>query len=438
MYHLGAQARRNPDAIAVIESGGRTVTYGELDARSRHIAQALGARPGDSIAILMPDGAAFLEVAWAAQRSGLSSTPVNEHLRPAEVDAMVGGRLLVTEEVYGRLLATPVSGELHEREGRELMFSGGTTGTPKPVRKELTAGPMGDPEAECVKVALGLTRFGMGPDTVYLSPAPFYHAAPLVYCMSLLRLGATLVVMDRFDPAECLELIERHRVTHAQFVSTMFVRMLKLPPERRDRDLSGLKLVLQRRALPGGGEAADAPLVRPDHLRVLLGHRGLRVRVHRAGGVAGAPRVGGQGGPGRPDRRRRRPLRRAQPRRRRPHRRGRLPPPHDRISHMIVSGGGDIYPQEAENVLVMHPNVADAAVIGAPDPEMGEKVLAVVVPEGEVTAEELIAYCRERLAHDECPREVDFVTGLPRDPSGKLRKGLLKESYWRDHETKIV
>ena len=439
MYHLGAQAQRNPDAIAVIESGGRTVTYGELDARSRHIALALGKRPGDSIAILMPNGAAFLEVAWAAQRSGLSYTPVNKHLQPAEVDAMVDGRLLVTEEVYERLLATPVSGELRECEGRELMFSGGTTGMPKPVRKELTAGPMGDPEAECVKVALGLTRFGMGPGTVYLSPAPFYHAAPLVYCMSLLRLGATLVVMDRFDPAECLELIERHRVTHAQFVPTMFVRMLKLPPEQRDRDLSSLKLVfhsaapcpveVKRRMLDwfgpiiyeyySGTEGYGYVSIGPEEWLAhpgSVGKAGPDVRIvdgvvhfgeHSLGDVGYIDEDG-------------------------------YLYLTDRISHMIVSGGVNIYPQEAENVLVMHPNVADVAVIGVPEPEMGEQVLAVVVPEGEVTAGELIAYCRERLAHYKCPREVDFVTSLPRDPSGKLRKGLLKESYWRDHQTKIV
>jgi acyl-CoA synthetase (AMP-forming)/AMP-acid ligase II len=440
--HLGLQAEQRPDAIAVIESDGRTVSYAELDARSRHLAAALGKRPGEAIAIQMPNGAAFLEVAWAAQRSGLSYTPVNTHLRPAEIEAMVEGRQLVTQEVYERLLATPVTGGVPECEGRELMFSGGTTGRPKAVLKQLTAGPMGDPSAECVRVAMGLAQYGIGPGTVYLSPAPLYHAAPLVYCMSLLRLGATLVVMDRFDAAGCLELIERHRVTTAQFVPTMFVRMLKLPAERRARDLSSLRLVfhsaapcpveVKRRMLDwfgpiiheyysgteGYGHTAIGPrewLAHPGS----VGKAGDDVRIEDGVVYFGDRTLGDIG--------------------------------HldedgylyltDRVAHMIVSGGVNIYPQETENLLVMHPGVADVAVIGVPDPEMGERVLAVVEPAtgaSTVTEDELLAYCRDHLASYKCPRGVDFVTDLPRDPSGKLRKGLLREAYWRDHETRIV
>ncbi|MGI8329454.1 AMP-binding protein [Actinomadura scrupuli] len=439
MYHLGWQAEQQPDAVAVIESGGRTVSYAELDARSRHLAAALGKKPGDSIAIRMPNGAAFLEVAWAAQRSGLYYTPVNAHLLPAEIDEMVEGKLLVTEEVYERLLATPVTREPEECEGRELLYSGGTTGRPKPVRKPLTAGPMGDQADACVQIALGLARYGMGPGTVYLSPAPLYHAAPLVYCMSLLRLGGTLVVMDRFDAAGCLELIERHRVTHAQFVPTMFVRLLKLPAEERARDLSSLRLVfhsaapcpveVKRRMLDwfgpiiheyysgteGYGHTAIGPqewLAHPGSVGKPTGD------VHIEDGVVyfGERTLGDV---------------------------GYLDDDGylyltDRVAHMIVSGGVNIYPQEAENVLVMHPDVADVAVIGVPDPEMGERVLAVVEPAADVTEEELLAYCRERLASYKCPRGVDFVPELPRDPSGKLRKGLLREAYWQDHDTRIV
>jgi acyl-CoA synthetase (AMP-forming)/AMP-acid ligase II len=114
----------------------------------------------------------------------------------------------------------------------------------------------------------------------------------------------------------------------------------------------------------------------------------------------------------------------------------------DRVAHMIVSGGVNVYPQEAENILVMHPKVADVAVIGVPDPEMGERALAVVRPvdetPGDELSAELLAYCRERLAHYKCPRGIDIVPDLPRDPSGKLRKGLLREKYWRHHETRII
>ncbi|MFD5758503.1 AMP-binding protein [Streptomyces sp. NPDC127044] len=395
--HLGWQAKQRPDAIAVIESGGRTVTYAELDARSRQLAGAIGLRPGDALAIRMPSGAAFLEVAWAAQRSGLLYTPVNTHLLPAEVEEMAQG-------------------------------------------KQLTAGPMGDPAAECVQVAQGLAHYGFGPDAVYLSTAPFHHASPLVHCMSLLRLGATLVVMDRFDAAECLELIERHRVTHAQFVPTMFVRMLKLPAARRARDVSSPRVVLhgaapcpvevKRRMLDwfgpiihefySGTEAYGFTVIGPQEW---LAHPG---SVGRAGDdvriVDGVVHFGENtlGDIGHLDEDGYLYL-------------------TDRVAHTIVSGGVNIHPHEAEDVLVMHPGVADVAVIGVPDPERGERVLAVVQPAAEdVTADELLAYCRERLAPYKCPRAVDFVLGLPRDPSGKLRKGLLRETYWRNHETRIV
>lgn len=395
--HLGWQAKQRPDAIAVIESGGRTVTYAELDARSRQLAAAFGLRPGDALAIRMPSGAAFLEVAWAAQRSGLLYTPVNTHLLPAEVEEMAQG-------------------------------------------KQLTAGPMGDPAAECVQVAQGLAHYGFGPDAVYLSTAPFHHTSPLVHCMSLLRLGATLVVMDRFDAAECLELIERHRVTHAQSVPTMFVRMLKLPAARRARDLSSPRVVLhgaapcpvevKRRMLDwfgpiihafySGTEAYGFTVIGPQEW---LAHPG---SVGRAGDdvriVDGVVHFGENtlGDIGHLDEDGYLYL-------------------TDRLAHTIVSGGVNIHPQEAEDVLVMHPGVADVAVIGVPDPERGERVLAVVQPAAaDVTADELLAYCRERLAPYKCPRAVDFVLGLPRDPSGKLRKGLLRETYWRNHETRIV
>jgi acyl-CoA synthetase (AMP-forming)/AMP-acid ligase II len=306
--------------------------------------------------------------------------------------------------------------------------------------KQLTAGPMGDPAAECVQVAQGLAHYGFGPDAVYLSTAPFHHASPLVHCMSLLRLGATLVVMDRFDAAECLELIERHRVTHAQFVPTMFVRMLKLPAARRARDVSSLRVVLhgaapcpvevKRRMLDwfgpiihefySGTEAYGFTVIGPQEW---LAHPG---SVGRAGDdvriVDGVVHFGENtlGDIGHLDEDGYLYL-------------------TDRVAHTIVSGGVNIHPQEAEDVLVMHPGVADVAVIGVPDPERGERVLAVVQPAAaDVTADELLAYCRERLAPYKCPRAVDFVLGLPRDPSGKLRKGLLRETYWRNHETRIV
>src|SRR5262249_60994991 len=153
-------------------------------------------------------------------------------------------------ERYDEVLAGQQPGPAaDDREGREMLYSSGTTGRPKGVRKLLPGTAFGDPAAAPVQVAQGIAAQGCGPGAVYLSPAPLYHSAPLVYSMTMHRLGATVVVMERFDPRQCLELIERHRVTHAQFVPTMFVRMLRLPPAERERyDTSSLKLVLHAAA----------------------------------------------------------------------------------------------------------------------------------------------------------------------------------------------
>jgi len=231
----------------------------------------------------MENNARFLEVAWAAQRSGLWYTAINSHLRAGEVqyvlddcdamalvasaamaDVVAGLDLaripvrvaavgdLPAFERYDEVVAGAAPGPLDdEREGREMLYSSGTTGRPKGVRKELPGTPFGDPSATPVQLAqaLALQGSGVGVGSVYLCPAPLYHAAPLVYSMSMQRLGATVVVMERFDPRLCLEVIERHRVTHAQFVPTMFVRMLRLPQAERERyDLSSLEFVVHAAA----------------------------------------------------------------------------------------------------------------------------------------------------------------------------------------------
>ncbi len=187
---------------------------------------------GDHIAILMENNRPFLEVLWAAQRSGLYFTAINSHLRPAEVQYVLddcGAVALVASaamadvvagldlsrmkvcvsavgevdgfERYDEVLAGEEPGPLDdEQEGREMLYSSGTTGRPKGVRKPLPETPFGDPSAAPVQVAEGIGMFGVGPGSVYLSPAPLYHAAPLVYSMSMQRLGATVVVMEKFDP----------------------------------------------------------------------------------------------------------------------------------------------------------------------------------------------------------------------------------------------
>src|SRR3954452_11797327 len=255
---------------------GEVATFGQLDDTSRRLAQAFRSRglgEGDHVAILMGNCPQFLEVAWAAQRSGLYYTAINGHLRAAEVQYVLedsGASALITSaamadlvnqldvshlqtricvggdiqgfEQYDDVVAAASPATLEDdREGREMLYSSGTTGQPQGVRKPIPGTSFGDPTAEPVRVAQGVAALGAAPGAVYLSPAPLYHAAPLVYSMSMQRVGATVVVMELFDPRECLALIERHRITHAQFVPTMFVRMLQLPREDRElHDLSSL------------------------------------------------------------------------------------------------------------------------------------------------------------------------------------------------------
>jgi long-chain acyl-CoA synthetase len=262
-------AAHTPDAPAIVMGGsGEVVTYAGLDERSTRFAAALRSRglgPGDQIAILMENNRAYLEVAWAAQRSGLRYTAINSHLRRGEVQyilddcgavalvasaamadvvagldlARVGLRVCAAGglpgfEPYADLLAAaPPGPPAEETEGREMLYSSGTTGRPKGVRKPLPGTPFGDPSSAPVLIANGLLAGGAGPGSVYLSPAPLCHGAPLVFCMSMQRIGATVVVLERFDARRCLELIERHAVTHAQFVPTHFIRLLQLPDEVR-------------------------------------------------------------------------------------------------------------------------------------------------------------------------------------------------------------
>jgi acyl-CoA synthetase (AMP-forming)/AMP-acid ligase II len=509
-------AEQTPDVAALVMAGtGETVTYAQLEDRSRRLAAALrtrGVAYGDHIAILMENNRAYLEFAWAAQRSGLYYTAINSHLRPGEVQYVLddcGAVALVASEamadVVGGLdlsripvrvagvgvlpgfepcdavLAAADPGPLEgDREGREMLYSSGTTGRPKGVRKQLAGTPLGDPSATPVLLARAVAGQGrgVGPGSVYLCPAPLYHSAPLVYSMSMQRLGATVVVMEGFDPRRCLELIERHRVTHAQFVPTMFVRMLRLPPAERERyDLSSLQFVVHAAApcpVPvkrqmlewwgpiiheyySGTEDIGSTFIAPDEWLAHPGSVGRPLDECHIVGPDGEELPPGEEGVvyfagGRPFEYHNDPDKTASITDHRGWRTlgdiGRLDEDGylyltDRQAHMIISGGVNIYPQEAENVLAGHPAVADVAVIGVPDAEMGEAVKAVVQPaEGAATGPELatalLDHCRAELATYKCPRSIDFVETLPRDPNGKLYKRLLRERYWEGHDSLVL
>lgn len=506
-------AERCPDRPAIVMGAGERVTYRQLTQRSRVCARALrerGLAVGDHIAILAENTLAFLEIAWAAQRSGLYYTPVNRHLRTGEVQYILddcGASALVSTAAMAEVVAELdlrrmtvqicVDGELDgfetyddvlagtdtaplpdECEGREMLYSGGTTGRPKGVRKPLPATAFGDPECAPVQIARGLYAAGARDDAVYLCPAPLYHAAPLVFAMSWQRLGATVVVMERFDPDKCLQLIERHRVTHVQMVPTMFVRMLRLPrAQRRRYDTSSLVDVVHSAApcpVPvkrqmlewlgpivneyySGTEDVGSTYISAPEWLAHPGSVGRPAQQCHIVGDDGQSLPAGQtglvyfeGG-------------RAFEYHNDPERAAAVVGPHgwrtlgdigyldrdgylyltDRQSHMIVSGGVNIYPQEAENVLAAHPAVLDAAVIGVPDEDMGEAVRAVVQPldpagAGPALADELIAACRGELASYKCPRVVEFTAELPRDPNGKLYKRLLRQRYWPGHDDRVI
>ncbi len=270
-------------AIVMVEDGA-TLTYRELESASNRIAHLFrhrGLRAGDHIAILTENCLDVFPVVWAAQRTGLLYTPVNWHLSDDEAAYVVencGARVLVHSERLDRLGAvvvdgnpvlearfttgdsspsgaeiladavatlpgTPVDDEL---EGYYMLYSSGTTGRPKGILPALTGAPFG------TGLAIDSTMrdaFGFGPHSVYLSPGPLYHAAPLGWTMGTVRNGGTALVMETFDAERTLDAIERYGVTHAQFVPTMFVRMLELPESARTRyDVSSLRVVVHAAA----------------------------------------------------------------------------------------------------------------------------------------------------------------------------------------------
>jgi fatty-acyl-CoA synthase len=296
--------------------------------------------------------------------------------------------------------------------------------------------------------------------------------------MAIHRLGGTVVVMERFDPSQCLQLIERHGVTQGQFVPTMFVRMLRLPQEERERyDLSSLRYVVHAAApcpvevkrqmidwwgpiiheYYSGTEDIGNTYISPEEWLAHPGSVGRPTSECHIVGDSGEELPPGQAGlvyfaGGRPFEYHNDPEKTASVTNERGWRTlgdvGYLDADGylyltDRQAHMIISGGVNIYPQEAENLLAGHPAVADVAVIGVPDPEMGEAVRAVVTltdPDaaGPELAAELLAFCRSELATYKCPRTVDFVDELPRDDSGKLYKRLLRERYWDGHDSRVI
>jgi long-chain acyl-CoA synthetase len=483
---------------------GETVTYRELDDRSNQLAQLLrnrGLQPGDAVALLLENHPRFMEVAWACQRSGLLYTPINFHLTADEalyIATDSGAKALITSaaqadnasaivaatpaietrlmldgvvagfEAYEPVVeAAPVEPLDEELEGMDMLYSSGTTGRPKGVKQRFLPRPMG---TKATLADLLSSHYAFDEHTRYLSPAPMYHGGPFRYILTTQRLGGTAVVMDRFDPEDALRWIEEFRITHSQWVPTMFSRMLALPKEARTRyDLSSHRYAIHSAApcpVPikeqmiewwgpviyeyySGTEGSCFCSIGPEEW---LEHKGSVGRCSLgelhvldddgnelpSGGVGGiyvahGPRFEYHNDPAKTAASRTADgwstfgdvgyldtdgylyL-------------------TDRKAHMIISGGVNIYPQEIEKVLVTHPSVADVAVFGIPNDDFGEEVKAVVepaagvVPGPELEAE-LMAHCRAKLAGFKCPRSIDFEAEMPRLPTGKLQKHRLKARY---------
>jgi long-chain acyl-CoA synthetase len=499
---------------ALITDGG-TISFGELYARSQRVAAALrgaGLRRGDGVALVLSNRPEFFEITWGCQLSGLYYTAVNIHFTPDEVAYVIGdsdakavfvdasmadiaahvrsvntavdvhiviggagatlpGWCRYDEVMAAAGAAPPVS------DGSEMLYSSGTTGRPKAVRRPLPADGNGSWAQSVLEMAL-THRYGMSPSSVYLSPAPLYHAAGVNYTMAVSRVGAASIIMEKFDAEAVLRLIETHHVTHAQFVPTMFVRMLKLPEAvRRRYDVSSLRCVIHAAApcpvdvkhrmmewfgpiiheYYGGTEGFAGTLIGPEEWLAHPGSVGIPMAPVHVVGDDGQELPIGQPGElyfeGGPDFEYfKDPAKTASVYNERGWRSlgdmGYVDEDGymyltDRSTFMIVSGGVNIYPQEAENLLVMHPQLVDAAVFGVPNDEFGEEVKAVVQPVEGVTPgpefeAELIAYCRAHLAGYKCPRTVEFDPELPRDPNGKLYKRRIRERYWLGRASRIV
>ncbi|GLQ08007.1 AMP-binding protein [Sneathiella chinensis] len=369
------------------------------------------------------------------------------------------------EEAVQDMPTAPLTDEC---EGTDMLYSSGTTGKPKGVKPAEIGNPIGTDDSLYNVLRM---LYGFREGLTYLSPAPLYHAAPLRYNMRVHRFGGTTIIMDKFDPENYLRLVQEHRVTHTQMVPTMFIRLLKLPEETRKRyDISSLEFAIHAAApcpekvkrqmldwwgpiifeyyggTEGNGYCTVTPQEWLDHpgtvgravIGVLhvVGEDGEEVPTGETGTIyfsdgkdfsyhndpdktqesynsKGWSTLGDVG--------------------------------HvdedgflyltDRKAYMIISGGVNIYPQEIEDHLITHPKVFDVAVFGIPNEDFGEEVKAVVQPmnmddAGEALAEELSRFCRDHISHVKCPRSIDFSPELPRHPTGKLYKRLLRDKYW--------
>lgn len=498
MANPAHHARLRPDSAAVtIAETGESLSWAQLHARAVSLANRfydMDLRAGDPVAFCLENRLDFAAAVWAAQYSGLRYTPISSRLTRDEIayivadcDTTVLVHSNVTADVCRAIpqeVARPLElvdlddGSIgldddgatprYDRvEGVAMLYSSGTTGRPKGVRRPAPPEPIEElPPGDRILA----TAYGIDTKSVYLSTAPLYHSAPLTFLLQMGRIGAETVVMGRFDAASALAYIERYGVTHSQWVPTMFVRLLNLTEGQRDaNDLSSHRFAIHgagpcaihvKEAMLdwwgpiiheyyAGTEGAGMCVIGPDEW---LAHKGSVGRSIR-GPVAILDDDGNSLPPGEVgqiwfsnsadfkyhgD-----PEQTSQARG--PSGTGTFGDIGyldddgylyltDRKSFTINAGGINIYPREIEEALLTHPAVFDVAVFGVPNAEYGEEVKGVVQPHPDAEAgtaleKDLIDHCLSRLARFKVPRTIDFVAELPREPTGKLRVAQLRERY---------
>ncbi|MDG2005413.1 MAG: AMP-binding protein [Novosphingobium sp.] len=473
--------------------GEQQLTRGEFADRSRRaqaFLEAKGIGPGDRIGIAFRNRPQFYELMSAATALGGGSLPIAWRLKQEEVQYLVedsGVKLVffdpdsaarmeglngVSLDEYENAIATiDPAGQTDAPTGPMAfdLYSSGTTGRPKAIQRE----PV--PPELLAKFSPGqnglLNMLGVEqPGEVHLICGPLYHSQPIGFGATAMGAGHSVVMIEGgFDAEECLRVIDRNKVTWLTCVPTHLIRIMALPEETRAKyDVSSIKAILHSAApcprdvkaavldyfpegsiweVYGGTEGAMS-MISPEEWSKKPGSvgrafpEGTELRImDEAGNILKPGEVGlvysrtlmkfsykdssqlddetwrgdfftlGDMGYLDVD--------------------GYLFLT-DRKKDMIISGGANIYPAEVESTLFNHPAVGDAAVIGVPDDDWGERVKAIIEPRAEVTGDEIIAFCREHLAHYKCPTSVDLVDKLPRDPSGKIRKRELREPYWQD------
>lgn len=507
MKHPSHHAQTTPDKLAYVMAGsGQGLTYAQLDAVSNRGAQALralGVGKGEGVAILMENRLEFMEILWACHRAGIIYTAVSRYLTPEEAGYIIqdcGAKVFITSEKYAdrgdefaaqvkpgtklmmvggtapgydsweALVAQqPAEPVADGCAGTDMLYSSGTTGRPKGISKAWVEEPI-----DHINPFLSLLiegKCGADASSVYLSPAPLYHAAPLRFCLTMGNLGGTVVIMERFDPEAYLEAVQKYGVTHSQLVPTMFVRMLKLPEEVRAKyDVSTIQVAVHA-AAPCPREIKQKMIdwwgpVLVEYYAGTEGNGATFCDSHEwlaHPGTVGKPIVGsiyiagpdgeelpqGETGGvyfntgidfvyfGDPEKTAKSFIKPGV---------GTLGDVGfldgdgylyltDRASYTIISGGVNIYPQETEDLLITHERIADAAVFGVPDEEMGEAVKAVVqlmnpAEASDALEAELIGWVKSRLSHVKAPKSIDFRAELPRTATGKLMKRHLKDEYW--------